>query len=222
MFELLYFTALALLLGFKHSYDADHLMAVSNLLRRAGSMRRALWLGFSWSIGHAITAGAMTVLLYHFREFVFQEALLYFEYVVGAMLVALGLYTLWSLTRNWTLHSHRHAHGSLEHEHIHIHRSRREEGHLHYGMLGIGLVHGLASNDELLLLLTTSLSVRSFAGMLFGVIVFSIGVVVGMVAFSALFTYPLLRAHSEKITATVELLVGLASVAYGALVLMGA
>lgn len=40
-------------------------------------------------------------------------------------------------------------------------------------MLGIGFIHGLASDDELLILLTVLLEVATLAGMLLGVLVLS-------------------------------------------------
>ena len=33
------FAVLALLLGFKHSYDTDHIVAVANLVRKSKSLR---------------------------------------------------------------------------------------------------------------------------------------------------------------------------------------
>ena len=39
MLELISFIALAFVLGFKHSYDSDHLIAVSNILRKVDSIK---------------------------------------------------------------------------------------------------------------------------------------------------------------------------------------
>src|SRR5437870_8246664 len=58
------FIVLALALGFKHSYDADHLVAVSNLITRSGSIRKTSLISVSWAAGHMVTAAIITVLLY--------------------------------------------------------------------------------------------------------------------------------------------------------------
>src|SRR5437867_9471975 len=50
------FIVLALALGFKHSYDADHLVAVSNLITRSGSIRKTSLISVSWAAGHMVTA----------------------------------------------------------------------------------------------------------------------------------------------------------------------
>src|SRR3989338_1943743 len=183
MFELMFlFTALAL--GFKHSYDADHLIAVSNLLTKTKSLKHTVKMAFSWSLGHMITASAITIILYVFRDSVLKTILANFEILVAVMLIGIGL---WSIYQSRTIHAHKHAHEQKAHGHLHMHLKSKETDHIHRHMFGIGIVHGLASNDEILLLLTLSLGVTSLAGMLLGIAVFSLGVVIGMVLFALFF-----------------------------------
>ena len=212
------FAVLALLLGFKHSYDTDHIVAVANLLRKSKSLREALTMSISWSAGHLITASGITAFLYVFRESVLRLLLEKFELLVAVMLIGLGLYSLYDLTR---FHRHEHEGESGKHAHLHVHAKNEQGRHLHQHMFGIGIVHGLASNDELLILLTASLGLNSLAGMLAGTALFSVGVVAGMMVFAVVFTYPLFRAHSDKLYAAFTVLVALASIAYGWLMLRG-
>ena len=46
--------------------------------------------------------------------------------------------------------------------------------------MGIGFIHGIASNDELLLLFTLTFGANSLEEILFGVGIFTIGVVAGI------------------------------------------
>ena len=215
---MLEFAALAVFLGLKHSFDADHLLAVSNLLKGAGSLEAAARFSASWAAGHMLTATSITVLLFTFRESLLP-LFSRFELVAALMLVALGLY---GLCHSRIFHSHAHRHGGKKHEHLHVHLGKQESGHAHRHLFGVGVVHGLASNDELLMLLTVSLGVADLAGMIAGVAFFSLGVALGMIAFSLLFTYPLLKTSSEKLHRLVDAGVGSASVAYGLLLLRGA
>lgn len=80
-------------------------------------------------------------------------------------------------------------------------------------MFGIGVVQGLASNDELLLLLIFSLGAATSLEMVAGVGIFSLGVAVGMVAFAAAFT--LLRSRAAAFARALNFAVGASSVAYG-------
>lgn len=137
------------------------------------------------------------------------------KWVAGAMLVFLGLYSFFDL---FVFHFHPHEHGLQSHSHLHVHlKSERhsEIPHAHRHVFGIGIIHGLASNDELLLLFAASFGVASLGLLLLGVFFFSIGVVLGMVVFSFLFSLPLVRLHSQKFYLFVSVLVGCLSVLYG-------
>ncbi|MFH1750858.1 MAG: hypothetical protein ABH863_04215, partial [Candidatus Micrarchaeota archaeon] len=62
------FLPLALFLGIKHTFDADHLVAVSNLLARAKSVMAAMKLGISWAFGHMLTAAILTAVIFQIKE----------------------------------------------------------------------------------------------------------------------------------------------------------
>ena len=190
MLEIISFMALALALGFKHSYDSDHLIAVSNILRKVNSVKSSIRIGFSWAIGH----------------------MPHFEKIVGIMLIVLGVL---SLRDFFSFHSHR----GVVHSHPHIHLKNQDNNHSHRHMFGIGILHGLASNDELLLLFTASLAVTSLAGLIAALGMFSIGVVLGMILFTIVFSYPLIKFHSEKIHKFVSFGTGSAGIIYGTLML---
>ncbi|MBI3050862.1 hypothetical protein HYY74_00205 [Candidatus Woesearchaeota archaeon] len=201
------FILLALFLGFKHSFDADHLLAVSTLLPKASSIRHAFLMGLMWAFGHMVTAIAVTFLLFSFRDFL-SPVLEKFELLVALMLVGLGAI---SILQSGIVHAHRHRHEKAEHAHVH------EKGfhHVHRQMFGVGIIHGLASNDELLVLITATLGVSTFALAALGVAIFTAGVVAGMAVFSMLLAYPLVRARQEALLKGFYLISGLLSIGYG-------
>ena len=215
MIELMPFAILALVLGFKHSYDADHLIAVSNILRRADSVKSSMKAGFSWAAGHMLTAAIITMLLFIFKKSFLNNVLPHFEKIVGLMLITLGIL---SLRDFFSFHSHRHSHGSIVHSHPHIH-AKQDKNHSHRHIFGIGILHGLASNDELLALFAASLAVTSLGGLILALGFFSFGVVIGMVLFALIFSYPLIKMNSEKIYRLVSFGTGSAGILYGALML---
>lgn len=209
------FILLALLLGIKHSFDADHLLAVSNMLTKPRPIKEVLKLTTHWTIGHIGGAVFVTIVLFTFRDSLFPIIFEHFEFLVALMLIGFGLFGLYQAR---FMHSHEHRHGGEEHQHIHIHLKGNEKDHSHKHIFGLGLVQGLASNDELLLLLTMSLGVASLFDMVLGVVVFSIGVLIGMVAFSMIFS---LKAGSVMLNRSVNAIVGAASVIYGTMMLFG-
>lgn len=220
--EILLFLGLAIALGFKHSYDADHLVAVSNLLTRSKSLRRTVAMSGSWALGHMLTASGVTVLLFVFREAFLARFLGVFELVVAAMLIGIGLASLaWEFRvfhRLGLLHEHPHEHLTGEHAHPHFHLRRFGE---HGAMFGIGIVHGLASNDELLVLLVAALSVATLQALLLGVAVFSLGVILGMVLFGVGLSYPIMRWGDVTVRRVTTVLTATLSIAYGLLLFAG-
>ena len=220
--DILFFLGLALALGFKHSYDADHLVAVSNLLVKSRDLRRTLLMSVSWAAGHMLTASGITVILFVFRESLLRAFLGAFEAIVAVMLIVIGVIAvLWEhrvLQRIGLFHEHPHEHSTGEHAHQHFHLSRFGD---HGTMFGIGIVHGLASNDELLILLVASFAIATVEGLLAGVAVFSLGVILGMVLFGLGLSYPMLRWGDAKVRRVVSVVAAVLSIVYGVLLLAG-
>jgi len=219
-YEFAAFIVLALALGFKHSYDADHLVAVSNLITRSRSLRKTSLMSASWALGHMLTAAILTVLLFTFGRSLLSEFVAHMETLVAVMLVIIGaIGLLWEFN---VFHVHEHWHGLVQHRHFHswLHGHLTKHGE-HKTMFSIGIVHGIASNDELLYLLVISLSVATLGGLLLGVAVFSIGVVAGMILFSIGLNYPILRWGSGRVRRVANTVVAILSLLYAALLFTG-
>jgi high-affinity nickel permease len=219
-YEFAAFIILSLALGFKHSYDADHLVAVSNLISRSQSVRKTSLMSVSWAAGHMVTAGVITILLYTFRESILANLLGSLDLLVAIMLLAIGVIgLLWEFN---LFHVHEHWHGLVQHRHFHtwLHKHLEVHGE-HKTMFSIGIVHGLASNDELLVLFVVALGVATLGGILLGVAVFSLGVVAGMILFAVSLNYPMLRWGQGPVRRVVNTSVAALSIAYAVLLFTG-
>lgn len=219
-YEFAAFIVLALALGFKHSYDADHLVAVSNLITRSGSIRKTGLMSVSWAIGHMLTAAILTVILYTFGRTLLLDFFEHLEVLVALMLLLIGVIgLLWEFN---VFHVHEHWHGLVQHRHLHtwLHGHLTKHGE-HKTMFSIGIVHGIASNDELLVLLLVALGVATLGGILIGVAVFSLGVVAGMMVFAVGLNYPIVRWGNRRVQRVVNTVVAVLSIVYAALLFTG-
>ncbi len=214
----MFLLALALALGFKHAYDADHLIAVSNFMIRSPSVRNTASMSLNWAMGHMLTAGAITLLLYGAFSEVIVSSLSYFELGVGAMLIVLGIIGIAWETGRFHVHLHRHRKISHAHPHVHAFGFRR---HLHPHLFAVGVVQGLASNDELFTLLVISLGMVTLPGLLMSIGIFSLGVALGMVLFGCLMSYPAARISAERTKKIICISVGIMSIFYGSFLLLG-
>lgn len=220
-FDVSFFLALAVVLGFKHAFDADHLVAVSNLLTRRQRVDHAVGLASSWAVGHLVTAAAVSAVVYFFADTFLPSITARLEILVPIMLLVVGIFGL--LAERRRMHVHKHDHDGRAHVHVHTHwRSKRHE---HGAMAGIGVVHGLASNDELLLVLLVGLGAASWWHVLLGVAFFSLGVLVGMVLFAAAihaFDGPVSRRFGWNwVPTALTVTFSVASIAYAVYLLAG-
>ncbi len=195
MFE---FALLAFGLGLKHSFDTDHLVAVSNVFAKVRSIKQAFSISLRWAFGHMLTASVITVLLFVFRDSFLPIILGYFEFFVALLLVALGALSVH--------HAFFAKESVFDYDHPHEHNKRA---------FGIGIIHGLASNDELLVLLTVSLGLSSISDALFGLGIFTMGVVAGMCLFAFLCSIPFIAVHSRRFHQALHGVIGIISMGYG-------
>ena len=191
---------LGFLIGLQHALEADHIAAVASLASDKTGLRRIARHGAIWGLGHAITLGAFGGAVFALKLSLTETVASGLEFLVGVMLVALGLRVVWKVWRDRVhFHVHRHAGGDA-HFHAHSHagdvRDHRNSAHDHFHphgswkrSLAVGMMHGLAGSAALVAL-TASMASSAAAGLAF-MAVFGLGSIIGMAAFSAVIAVPL-------------------------------
>jgi len=197
---------LGFLLGMRHAVETDHVAAVASLVTRSRSMSDTLCQGAVWGLGHTLTLfifGSLVLLL----DTVMPETLAQtLEFVVGLMLVGLGIDVLRRLQRERihfhvhqhaddTLHFHAHSHtGESVHPAVHHHHHERTRGFPLRALL-VGMMHGMAGSAALILL--TLQTVHSpLTGLLY-IALFGIGSIAGMAVLSVIIAVPLRYSASS-------------------------
>lgn len=182
------------LLGLKHAIEADHLAAVSTIVAE----RRNLWsstiIGGFWGVGHTLSLLIVGALVIFLKLQISENTGVWFEAVVGAMLVVLGINAIRKLFESEKIHVHTHEHEGRKHTHVHTHKEEKAEETHHFLKLSprsilIGMVHGLAGSAALMLLIVPTISSASLA--LTYILVFGIGSIGGMMLMSLLIGLPL-------------------------------
>ena len=142
----------------------DHLAAVTPL---AIETKRKVWkIGLLWGFGHLTGMLLIGLLFLLFREYIPLEKISeHSEQLVGVVLIAVGLWALFSIFHKSKNHKHPHVHDGEEpyiHVHEHEHEtSTLEHAHPHdtkvkqnqWSSFGIGVLHGLAGIAHFILLL---------------------------------------------------------------------
>jgi ABC-type nickel/cobalt efflux system permease component RcnA len=217
-FDLLVFSALALALGVKHAFDVDHVVAISGILTRETRWQRTVTLSASWASGHMITAAVVSAALFFLANTLLRNLLSKMELLVPFMLLAIGLLGLFALARKLHYHRHQHAEAGPKHSHFHLHLKKSHE---HGAMAGIGVVHGLASNDELLAVLFVGLAADAWWQVFLGVALFSVGVMAAMAIYSTLLHGVSRRTGARWVPDAATAAFSLASIVYAVYLLAG-
>ena len=90
---------LGLFLGMRHSTDADHVVAVSTIVSRQGSVRSSATIGLLWGLGHTVTIFLVGSAIIVFGVVIPPRLGLSMEFSVALMLILLGLLNLTGVMR---------------------------------------------------------------------------------------------------------------------------
>ncbi len=202
-----------LLLGVRHAFEADHLIAMVTMLTHQKNSRKAALVGTFWGLGHTITllvVGLSVLLLKLSIPTIIEKNL---EGFVGIMLIILGIQTVYKRVE---LHKHSHSHDGVTHSHIH-----QMTHHQHGKSFVIGMVHGLAGSGALMVLVL-SLVKSAWEGVIY-ILCFGVGSTVSMTMMSMLIGIPLAKHLSifMKMKYTIRLVAGLGSILVGIYILLG-
>ena len=176
----------AAVVGFGHAFEADHLVAVSNIVTKRKKLDLAIKDGIYWGLGHTSTIFLIGIIIIVGKATFLNACFAYFEAIVGFMLILLGIFRLFQYfnsNKNGT-------------ELMDTHSNH----HLAYG---VGLVHGLAGSGAMILLVMTEIQ-NSFKSMMY-LLIFGIGSIIGMLVAAGIFNMP----FSKKITNNQNLQPGL-------------
>ena len=101
MIELLSSSAFgaALVFGFRHGFDWDHIAALTDLTGSQTSRRRSMWLATLYALGHAAMVVVLGCAAILFTEQVPGSVDVAMERFVGVSLIALGLWMAWTALR---------------------------------------------------------------------------------------------------------------------------
>lgn len=202
-----YTLGFGLLLGIKHAFEADHLIAVSTMLTEKKSPQRAALIGTFWGIGHTTTLFMVGLSVLLLRLSIPQAIAERLEIIVGVMLIILGTQ---AIRKKVVSHEHEHTHGSITHSHLH-----KDHRHQHKKSFFIGMVHGLAGSGGLMVLVLSLIN-SVWQGILY-ILLFGLGSTISMTFMSLVIGLPLSKSLTvfNKTERYIRLIAGTISILFG-------
>ncbi len=213
----LFVSGLGLILGMRHSTDADHVVAISTIVSKQRSIRNAALIGSVWGLGHTITIFIVGSLIILFGVEIPPRVGLSMEFSVAVMLILLGILNLTGVMQRITVRfvktprietpvlGGRMFQGAIER--LGLYQFLRP--------LVIGLVHGLAGSAAVALLVLTTIHNPIWATVY--LLIFGAGTMVGMMFMTAAMAVPLTYAgnRSGQLSRYFGVASGLVSLCFG-------
>ncbi len=159
----------ALVAGFAHALEPDHMAAVTTFVSRRPRPLQAVGFGIRWGAGHSaaiLVVGCILIALDVRLPDVLARGL---EFGVGMMLLALGLWLLWNVLHE-RAHRAAHAHDHPHHQHRH-------------GSLWVGMAHGLSGTAPLVAALSATMAGSPASAALY-LLLFGVGTTVAMALYA--------------------------------------
>lgn len=176
---------LAVSVGFRHAFETDHLVAVSNIVSKRNSPLLAMKDGVFWGLGHTSSILIVGLLMLSLRWAIPDNYFQMMEGGVGMMIIFLGIFRLWQYFAQ-SPHTHIHLHGKKAHVHLHMHDQPHQ--HLHKLSYGIGIIHGLAGSG--VLIVAAMAAMKTPGSSLLFLVIFSVGCIAGMLVASGVLGLP--------------------------------
>jgi high-affinity nickel-transport protein len=222
----LFVIGLGLILGMRHSTDADHVVAISTIVSKQRSIRNAAFIGSVWGLGHTITIFIVGALIILFGVEIPPRLGLSMEFSVALMLVLLGILNLSGIMQKVTsyftpaISERAIASGPGIQGNTRVDRWL-EQSVGRFGLyqclrpLVIGLVHGLAGSAAVALLVLSTIHNPAWATAY--LLIFGIGTMIGMMCMTAAIAVPLTFAGDRfsKLSKYLSAASGMASLCFG-------
>ncbi len=178
----------SLLLGIVHCLEGDHLVALTNLSTRSTN-KSVFWQGASWGIGHSLPILIIGLIYTYFRMNYFLNPPFNFEIIVGVLLMLMG-------GARFIYRNHKNNHQKSV-----------------KALLVVGLVHGIAGSSGVILIHIGETSESQY--MLFYLLAFSTGTILGMGVVNFLWQKLLIRFMSTSI---VNVVMSIVAICYGGII----
>lgn len=228
VFELVSFSLFAILIGFRHGMDSDHIAAIADMVGAEHQRNRQLRMGITYALGH----GAVVVIIGLLAIFVGarlpSELLSMLEFLVGFSLLLLGGFILFTLfqQRNqyeyqsrWQIIS-----GMLAKV---LNKKGQDESNVSkLGIAGafvIGVLHGVgAETPTQVLLLSSSLGLDNMVAASMQLVLFTVGLLIATILVTYLASWGFLKAQfKRKAYLVLGSITGLYSVGLGISIILG-
>jgi high-affinity nickel permease len=199
--EIFAFTSFAILIGFRHGMDSDHIAAITDMVGAEKERNQQVRMGMMYAVGHGLIVLVLGLLAILVGTHLPTRLLDSMEMVVGVSLAVLGSYILYSLLRSKNDYQHR-SRWEIAYQGMRKIFPWKTPNLTKFGMVGsfsVGILHGIgAETPTQVLMLSHSAGLHNLSLSIVQLLLFVIGLLMatGLVTFLA--SWGFMRARFKQ------------------------
>lgn len=207
---------ISLMLGLQHAFEPDHVIAVTSILSNVKSIKKSLFQGLIWGLGHSITILIVGVIVLASRSIIPESIAQLFEVMAGSLLIVLGSLVIKELLteRKQSPNNKKTDQNLINSEH---NRESSHHNHHHSAQKSLfaGILQGL-SGSAALMLVTLSTINSTVIGIIF-IALYGLGVTIGMFCYGAIMggCIAFANSHINKGYIAIKAITGCISIGFG-------
>jgi high-affinity nickel permease len=203
LLEILSFTAFALLIGFRHGMDSDHVAAIADMVGAEKQRVRQIKMGVMYALGHGAIVLVIGLLAVFLGSRLPESFLSAMEVLVGVSLLVLGLFIFYSIFKQRESYEYQ---SRLEIVYTLIARMlKKDQSKLNLQKIGIvgafmiGVLHGIgAETPTQVMLISSSVGMNSLLFASLQIILFTLGLLVATVLVTYVASWGFMKAGLKR------------------------
>lgn len=230
MLELLSFAMLAILIGIKHGFDADHVAAIADMVGAEQKREKQVQLGVMYAIGHGSVVLLIGILAIYVGTQFSEGTIEVMEMLVGASLLLLGAFILYSIFQQRNSYEYKSririvVEGVLKM----FNKNKMEDKKLSpigVGVLGafvIGTIHGIGvETPTQVTIITSAVGLDNLSAALVQLFLFVVGLLFSTIVITLLASWGFMKAQlKKKIYVVLGSVTGIYSMVLGIWIILG-
>ena len=208
--EILSFTFFAILIGFRHGMDSDHVAAIADMVGAEKQRKRQLQMGVMYALGHGAIVLVIGMLAVMIVSKLPDSILHAMEFLVGLSLLVLGGYILWSIFQQKEAYEYQSRWELIIQVVARMFRIKTNRAQIQkMGILSafcIGILHGIgAETPTQVMLIGSSVGLDNFFFASIQILLFTVGLLCATVLVTYATSWGFMKAALKR---RVQLLLG--------------
>jgi high-affinity nickel permease len=230
MFELVSFAMLAILIGVRHGFDADHIAAIADMVGAENKRRKQVQLGVMYAVGHGTIVLVIGILAIMIGAQFSEGTLFFMESLVGGTLIVLGGVIIYSILRQKSNYEYKSRFSIMYESIAKLVTKKGDKGRkispITMGVLGaflIGSIHGIgAETPTQVTIITSAVGLDNVSAAFIQLLLFVLGLLVSTILITFLASWGFMKAQmKKKVYLVLGSVTGVYSIALGSSIIYG-